>query len=277
MFRNVEPALNADALAIQRARAKVSASVGSPLVGEDGTSVEIDLEQARFVSSAEAVNRFAGTLQVIFRRSDSGDLRWGFDEPDLPIAATRELRAAVRGDALLFEASLRSPLPLSDPAFVERLSTWIALRGGFTGALTRRADQGLLFLALHIHSASGDDRWCSSCGGIGPYFDRDGVSLCRACSRDLRALGEPHPFDSSRVVFEGTLRTPLDILTLRAAFGSAPNLALTAPGISEGGGEPARALCLFCGASRGEVIVLNDAFVVCSSCAEAAANAFESS
>jgi hypothetical protein len=271
MFRDVESALHSDALAIQRARVRVSAAIGPIDVGvaDEAASVVLDFDAATFTTAVGAARAFGGTFQVVLRATAAGELRWGFDDSALAAAATRPLRAAVRSDAALFEASLSSPIPIPEGRALA-FATLVALRSGFTGAAVVGGSLGRLLVALDLHPRDGraGDRWCAACGGPGPYVVEDPVTFCRSCAGDLRELGEPHPFDPSRVVFEGTFRTPLDVLTLRAAFGSAPNLALTAPGFEA---EPG-ALCLFCGAARDELIVLNDAFAVCPPCAHALAN-----
>ncbi len=278
MLPNIELAMQADALAIERARARVSAAIGNPLSPEDEGTFAVDLQSATFTSAREGRASFRGACQLIARQSKSDLWQWGFDQSDAPKIVTGDLRALVRGDAALFEISLSSPVAVPDVASAIRLATWIALRGGWTGACAASIGGRISFVALELVAVPHPEGpWCFSCGGAGPFFTRDGVSLCRSCSNDLRALGEPHPFDPRRVVFEGTLRTPADLVTLRAAFGSAPNLALTAPGIDETLADLVRTLCLFCGRSRGEMLVLNDGFTVCAACAEACANTFESS
>jgi hypothetical protein len=271
MLRDFESALHADALAIQRARVRVSAALGTSDDDGTGSNLVIDLASATFETATGAGRPFGGTFQIIARRNLAGEMRWGFDESDLPLVTTRPLRAAVRNDPSLFEVSLSSPIPIGE-ARIPTFSTWVAMRIGFTGA----ALVGSMWLAIDLHprDGRGGDRWCAACGGPGPYVAEDPVTFCRRCAADLRELGEPHPFDPSRVVFEGTFRTPLDVLTLRAAIGSSPNLSLTAPGFGEAGPS---ALCLFCGARRDELIVLNDAFAVCPTCAHPLANRVEPS
>ena len=188
MLHNVELAMQADGLAIERARARVSAAIGNPLAPEDDSVFEVDLQTATFNSAREGRVRFGGTCQLVARQSKRDLWRWGFDEPDVPKIATRDLRALVRGDAVLFESSLSSPVAVPDVASAIRLATWIALRGGWTGACAASIGGRISFVALELALVlPAEGPWCFSCGGAGPFFARDGVVVCRARARTICA------------------------------------------------------------------------------------------
>ncbi|HEY4119022.1 MAG TPA: hypothetical protein VGM56_14250, partial [Byssovorax sp.] len=252
------------------------AALGPPGADDDGRSREVDLDRAWFSAGYDGTVEFAGPCQLVAILTEHA-WRWGFDDPAVPPRAVGNIRALVQSDAAL-AALGASPLVLPDDAFALRLATWLALRAGFLGAypVVVRGVATLMALGISRPSSAGapTSAWCSACGGAADdlgIVDED-LALCAACVDELRALGEPHPTDRRRVVFEGTLRTPRDLVTLQAAFGSSSVLALTGSNgdraSAAGVLEALRALCLVCGRSRSpaDVLVLNDAFTICPKC-----------